>query len=240
MNGAYQIINFDDIEFTTGTAELVIGAYQKITDTAKRFVITHLNLDDEVYKDIQLTFENVEGTFVGTGVVNGKLAVVSIASTDQVTVSLNDITGGITSLQNALAVTDAKFNYSTTEHVVGTWVDGRPIYRKVFSFVQPTDSDNAITLQIGGVEHTVYEKTIPNTSFNEIPIDNFVRIDGIVYNKNDSGISVPSIVIYQDTQILNWYYSKTRGIVTRNIGYLGWDSYYILEYTKTTDTPPTP
>jgi len=113
MNGAYQIINFDDIEFTTGTAELVVGAYKKITDTAKRFVITHLNLDDEVYKDIQLTFENVEGTFVGTGVVNGKLAVVSIASTDQVTISLNDIAGDITSLENQISLLNTKVNDAT-------------------------------------------------------------------------------------------------------------------------------
>ena len=35
--------------------------------------------------------------------------------------------------ENAYKVYD-NFSYSTTETVIGTWIDGKPIYRKVLEF----------------------------------------------------------------------------------------------------------
>lgn len=34
---------------------------------------------------------------------------------------------------------DARFDYSTTEKVVGTWIDGKPIYQKTYDFVNTMD-----------------------------------------------------------------------------------------------------
>ena len=34
--------------------------------------------------------------------------------------------------------------YSTSEIKVGTWIDGKPIYRKVFSFTTPTGNTDYV------------------------------------------------------------------------------------------------
>lgn len=43
-----------------------------------------------------------------------------------------------TEVAGAKAVYDATLdNYSTTEQVVGTWIDGKPLYEKAISFTAP-------------------------------------------------------------------------------------------------------
>lgn len=48
-------------------------------------------------------------------------------------VSFNNTGTGLdaTNVQTALAELDGRSNYSTSEAVIGKWIDGRPIYRKV-------------------------------------------------------------------------------------------------------------
>ena len=35
--------------------------------------------------------------------------------------------------------------YSTTETIVGTWIDGKPIYRKTFNNISVTSSEHSVT-----------------------------------------------------------------------------------------------
>ena len=40
----------------------------------------------------------------------------------------------ITSVNNSLQETNNRLNYSTDEQIIGTWIDGKPIYRKTYIF----------------------------------------------------------------------------------------------------------
>lgn len=37
-----------------------------------------------------------------------------------------------TNVENEINFIDNKFNYSTTEHAIGTWIDGKTLYRRVY------------------------------------------------------------------------------------------------------------
>lgn len=47
--------------------------------------------------------------------------------------NLNKLENGIEQNSNKITVLENKFNYSTEEQVVGTWIDGKPLYRKVIN-----------------------------------------------------------------------------------------------------------
>ena len=103
--------------------------------------------------------------------------------------------------------------YSTTETVVGTWIDGKPIYRKVITIT--AFSTSGITVNTG------------ITNINEI-----VNVKGTFYRSELSKYySLDNIYINE------WSINKTNGeitIATTN-QYVTFTGYIILEYTKTTD-----
>lgn len=59
-------------------------------------------------------------------------------------------------------------NYSTTEQAIGTWIDGKTIYRKVYDLTCTLDNNYYYT-------YTGDANTIKN-------IDNLVRCDYFIYN----------------------------------------------------------
>lgn len=107
--------------------------------------------------------------------------------------------------------------YSTTEKVIGTWVDGKPIYRKV---IQTT-----LTTARSEIDHSIAN------------LKSVTKAEGfIVYNAET--YHIPSWEeSTKNAQILN--ITQTKVVVT--IG-TGWSALYnsrpctvILEYTKSTD-----
>lgn len=103
--------------------------------------------------------------------------------------------------------------YSTNEIRVGTWIDGKPIYRKVITIT--AFSTSGITVNTG------------ITNINEI-----VNVKGTFYRSELSKYySLDNIYINE------WSINKTNGeitIATTN-QYVTFTGYIILEYTKTTD-----
>ena len=115
--------------------------------------------------------------------------------------------------------------YSTTETVVGQWIDGKPIYRIVLETTIPTCVTN------GTAVTTIYSY--------DSNIDVVTSIRAIYYRENNyywssgytavSGSSIVSSPVYYNT--------TSRGIIMANnsTGWNGSKAYVILEYTKTTD-----
>ena len=107
--------------------------------------------------------------------------------------------------------------YSTTEKRVGTWIDGKPVYRKTIT---------------------------GNTSSNEIYISLINNVDVII--KEEGHISYPGGTYEPINTIYNIasnYFTRTSLNNASHIEYFYYSSnlynrpYYItLEYTKTTDT----
>lgn len=97
--------------------------------------------------------------------------------------------------------------YSTSETIVGTWIDGKPLYRKVINIGNLTNSSTK------SVAHGLTNYTLRNISGGCSNGTTFVGISGF----NDE--------IYVNTNV-NWSTKTDR----RN-----YVAYVILEYTKTTD-----
>ena len=111
---------------------------------------------------------------------------------------------------NAINEINDKFNYSTEEQIIGTWINGKPIYRKTF------------VVSITG--HFIIVGNIPNldiiTSCNS-----YLHRDGSEYhNINNWG---------QNDQDFGTTYRYGNNIEF-NSSYKG-TLYITLEYTKTTD-----
>lgn len=111
-------------------------------------------------------------------------------------------------------------NYSTDEIKIGTWIDGKPIYRKVFSATSPsTESTSASQI----------------LTFN-FSIDTLIKLEGNIYYNNTTwrdinGYQTNSLFSFVDVVATN---KEIRQCVTGS-GYLSKPEYIILEYTKTTD-----
>lgn len=105
--------------------------------------------------------------------------------------------------------------YSTEEKIVGTWIDGKPIYRKVIvsTFGLPSGGRKTLTLSNFGVNNV------------ETPISStMISSDG-------------GYLGVRDVNILTSFKTTDLDIVITSSGYsLGsGEQKIILEYTKTTD-----
>ena len=92
-------------------------------------------------------------------------AIAAIASGATLTQGTNYVEGTI-----AEAVTN-KYNYSTTEHVVGKWIDGKTLYERTFE-----------AGYLPNATYTFYSTGIPISSF---PLTNIKRVFGIAVSSND-------------------------------------------------------
>ena len=101
--------------------------------------------------------------------------------------------------------------YSTTETVVGTWADGKPIYRKIYEFSNISPSD---------------------TKYTALGIDNLYRIvnwsGSVETNGTARSCFVSGIVPFVHYQNGNIYVANTGSETINSIS-------VIIEYTKTTD-----
>lgn len=105
--------------------------------------------------------------------------------------------------------------YSTEEQVIGRWIDGKPIYRKVINFGALPNNTQKIVMH-----------NIEN-------IDFIVSCLGYAMNSSGSGIALPS---NNGTINTNLYATRQQiGVVTTGDRSSFTTCYITLEYTKTTD-----
>lgn len=109
--------------------------------------------------------------------------------------------------------------YSTSEQRIGTWVDGKPIYRKVIDFGSlPNATSKSVAHNISdlgfitNISGTIYHRTV--TTYYPIPLQ---------YKGNDSNYNVEI------------YVNNTNVAMSSNTDRSFYSAYVILEYTKTTD-----
>lgn len=111
--------------------------------------------------------------------------------------------------------------YSTEETRIGTWIDGKPLYRKVLSYT----ISNA---------DTSYRILMPHNS-NII----VVNIDGRIMGELEGTqilFTVPTGSVISGTfQSLLVYNNNGLAFATTNSMFVGATLYAIIEYTKTTD-----
>lgn len=125
------------------------------------------------------------------------------------------------------AFLDSKFTYKTEETRIGTWINGKPIYRKIFTGNVGTVSETSKQIYIGKI----------------IGLDALIRMYGVLDRAGDTGKHVvpdhhdhPSGFNFSP-QIWNtglYMYVTGKGQIISVLN--GSDFWLAVEYTKTTDT----
>ena len=133
----------------------------------------------------------------------------------------------------ALYKKDIKVNYSLEEQIIGTWIDGKPIYQKTFTGIINPTNDNfdevSTEVSIGAsidnfVDYSAFLHRIDNSTFQTIysrKKDNDCSIRITFFNNNSTNTSQ-----LNSFRISNAWYKEEVTIT------------YIVtvQYTKTTDT----
>lgn len=104
-------------------------------------------------------------------------------------------------------------NYSLDEQVVGTWIDGKPLYQRIF---------NTTSLQSDDNWHTI--ATIPSVSFS------MIKDIICISSSGDSGIDT-SFSGANQMQVLITSSGELRYALKYDVS----EVYIIVQYTKTTD-----
>ena len=124
----------------------------------------------------------------------------------------------VTGIRDRVSDAEKNFNkYSTTEEVVGTWIDGKPIYRKTFNNISITSSEYSVISIATG-----------------LTIDNLINISGYLVNNGRWIVTLNSM----DTQYANMarvsYDKQTSSLELIVQNWTG-TATVTIEYTKTTD-----
>lgn len=161
---------------------------------------------------------------VGIEIASGTIGVDdTVALIDDPTTSETPTPWVETSMIENDAVTPEKATfteYSTTEQVVGTWIDGKPVYRRVISTTSPS------TANVG-------TRVVDITGWNlETLVSDYFQITNPTYNITSSSNSdnvIAYMRLYAQPDNIGYM------VNVRNSSYLSKPMIIILEYTKTTD-----
>ncbi|WAJ24067.1 MULTISPECIES: hypothetical protein [Clostridia] len=119
---------------------------------------------------------------------------------------------------------NSKDVYSFDEIEIGTWVDGKPIYRKVITGTLAKDSANAIIfanvsdLKINQVIN-LYGNAIGKTVADHMILQTS-------YNRTSGLFTAVNMFYNEDTANLYYNFIDTNGV------YSGSTAYVVIEYTK--------
>ena len=143
----------------------------------------------------------------------------SVGIVGDVTTDINDVNkSAVPSAKTVKDYVDEKQTYSTDEVVVGTWINGKPIYRKVINMGDiPSNSSKIINHNIKNIDFVTSISGLGVTSTNHY---------NIPFSPNEAMFSGLSVSIRA---------SSTEISVSTNKVVSGHTIYGIMEYTKTTD-----
>ena len=124
----------------------------------------------------------------------------------------------VTGIRDKVSDAEKNFNkYSTTEEVVGTWIDKKNIYRKTFSHISVTSSE--------------YSETPIATG---LTIDNLINISGYLVINGRWIVTLNSADVKYANMARVTYDKQTSSL---NLATQNWEgtATVTIEYTKTTD-----
>ena len=124
----------------------------------------------------------------------------------------------VTGIRDRVSDAEKNFNkYSTTEEVVGTWIDGKPIYRKTFNNISVTSSEYSVIPIATG-----------------LTIDNLINMSGYLINNERWIIALNSVDIQYANMVRATYDKQTSSLELVVQNWTG-TATVTIEYTKTTD-----
>ena len=109
--------------------------------------------------------------------------------------------------------------YTTEETRIGTWINGKPLYRAVYELMSPSAKNAEI------------EVSPPIAS-----IDQPVNIYGFLRHSNPIYLMPVNFTnLLAGTSIVTYLKNKSLCMIVSNVEYAGRPTTIVLEYTKTTD-----
>lgn len=119
-------------------------------------------------------------------------------------------------IQNIQSTQRKTQNYSTEEQIIGRWIDGKPLYRKVIHF---GSLPNSTTKRLNIIQSTYRIK----------------KISGFATN-NSHTLPLPYVNSTDISNSIQIYISEVTYLeIKTGIDFSTYDAYVFLEYTKTTD-----
>ena len=105
--------------------------------------------------------------------------------------------------------------YSTTERVVGQWIDGKPLYQKTFEFTVPTTYNSDVTIYTGNTNERIKYAW------------------GALVTSTEDSVTLDSPYNGTARTALHW----NKNVLTCRISEWGGSNAYVtIQYTKTTDS----
>ena len=124
----------------------------------------------------------------------------------------------VTGIRDRVSDAEKNFNkYSTTEEVVGTWIDGKPLYRKTFNNISVASSEYSVIPIATG-----------------LTIDNLINISGYLVNNGRWIVTLNSVDIQYANMARVSYDKQTSSLELIVQNWTG-TATVTIEYTKTTD-----
>ena len=124
-----------------------------------------------------------------------------------------------TSLVNAINEVYGRNNYSTSESVVGTWIDDKPIYRKVFTQANTNNISNVATNNDNIIKMECYVRRTGTNAWRPVP--------WVFVSSNAYGNASWAGGFYFNNNTIQFQLGSDLGTIDKLI--------FIIEYTKTTD-----
>lgn len=217
--------------------------YKKVTDssygsyvTLQDNVTSTLNLDNNYQWDVQVLVQDLLGSTTYNLTLDRGIPIIYFDRLKR-SMGINCFPENSTSLElngNPVGASNNTYNasatdtyscnyinslntYSTTEQRIGTWINNKPIYRKVFTFTTPS----------GNVDYII------NTG---VSMDTIIKVYGGIAGASGGVTPIPAAFDWGGT-----IYSTSFRVSNSNIYYRGHSAYgstsafAIIEYTKTTD-----
>lgn len=232
-NGANVGVHQDGTEFPR------LQIYQEKLFSSKADVNPETNADKiitsdgflEINKSASYTLENSTKSFTSrptntsvTYIIAYRNAYIDLAL-DSFPIDITNPTDGQLLMWDATAGRwiNGGHKYSTDEHVVGTWIDGKPIYEKTISATTPT------VITDGQFATTTIDVTA-------LSIDFLVNVKGTFLGPSAYWTCNPIYLSNDGGQLKLLLASKTNlSIITNVSAQSGVNGYITIQYTKTTD-----
>lgn len=106
--------------------------------------------------------------------------------------------------------------YSTTETRIGTWIDGKPIYRKIYNNVNITTSNTDLI------------------NISSLGIGSIVKIYGVIFTSSNNAFPVPLTDSSSNYSVIFATSTALRGRAVIGSGTLS-NCWLAIEYTKSAD-----
>ena len=219
-----------------GSTSISLEDYIKAADVAKDYA-TKVELKAVTDKIGTTTLTTTDTTITGAieevkGIADGKVDKTSIVTALGDSVTDDQVTSALlakTELGKINANLGELSTYSTEETKVGTWIDGKPIYRR--SLEIPLDGEPQKTLEFiyqgvtaleGGEDISIYINQItPGVNLSEWNIDTMVKVYGHITDytdttKTEKNVDIPYPVTFNaQAYVTGWYNYKTKLYVVR-------------------------